>query len=71
VRARFESVQREFEALATTRRRQLERPLQELEALRVERGLPVAAFDSGSELSGADVLELPDRELQSYRGMGA
>lgn len=39
VRRRFESVQREFDQLATTRRRGLERPLRELDALRAERGV--------------------------------
>ncbi len=41
VRRHFESVQREFDQLTGTRRRALERPLQQLEALRVERDLPV------------------------------
>lgn len=39
VRKRFESVQRELDQLATTRRRALEKPLRELEALRTERGV--------------------------------
>ena len=37
----FDSVQREFDQLTGTRRRALERPLHQLEALRVERNLPV------------------------------
>ncbi|MGI9052025.1 MAG: DNA recombination protein RmuC [Ilumatobacteraceae bacterium] len=41
VKTRLDSVQREFDLLTGTRRRQLERPLQQLESLRVERGLPV------------------------------
>jgi DNA recombination protein RmuC len=41
VKRHFDSVQREFDQLVGTRRRALERPLQELEALRVERNLPV------------------------------
>ncbi len=53
VKGRFESVQREFEALSGPRRRQLERPLLALEALRLERGLPV-----DGELFDAHVLEL-------------
>ena len=39
VRKRFESVQRELDQLATTRRRALEKPLRELDALRAERGI--------------------------------
>jgi DNA recombination protein RmuC len=61
VKARFESVQREFEQLAGPRRRQLERPLMQIEALRLERGLP-----TDGELFGSDVLE-----LEGYRERGA
>ncbi len=53
VKGRFESVQREFEQLIGPRRRQLERPLLALEALRLERGLAV-----DGELFDAHVLEL-------------
>jgi DNA recombination protein RmuC len=41
VQKRFESVAREFEQLNGPRRRQLERPLHQLDALRQERDLPV------------------------------
>jgi len=41
VKKRFEGVDKEFEALAGTRRRALERPLAQIEALRLERGLAV------------------------------
>ena len=40
---RLDSVQKEFDLLVGTRRRQLERPLQQLEELRVQRNLPVDA----------------------------
>ncbi len=53
VQRRFESVQKEFDQLAGPRRRQLERPLQQLEALRQERGLGL-----DGELFPADVYEL-------------
>lgn len=53
VKSRFESVQREFEQLAGPRRRQVERPLMQLEALRQERGLAI-----DGELFNAEVLEL-------------
>jgi DNA recombination protein RmuC len=41
VKDRLDSVQRELDLLVGTRRRQLERPLQQLEELRVRRNLPV------------------------------
>jgi DNA recombination protein RmuC len=49
---RFDSVHRELEQLNGPRRRQLERPLQQLEDLRRKRGLDIAA-----ELPSADVFE--------------
>lgn len=53
VEKRFESVQREFEHLNGARRRQLEKPLQQLEALRQSRGL-----GGDGELFDAQVYEL-------------
>ena len=53
VQKRFDAVQREFEALNGTRRRQLEKSLQQLEALRQERGLGL-----DGELFDAQVFEL-------------
>ena len=41
IKRRFQGVEKDFEALTTTRRRALERPLQELEAIRQQRNLPV------------------------------
>jgi DNA recombination protein RmuC len=41
VKKRFEAVDKEFEMLAGTRRRALERPLRELDGIRQQRGLPV------------------------------
>ncbi|MGA2639967.1 MAG: DNA recombination protein RmuC [Spirochaetia bacterium] len=46
---RIESVAKEYDALATTRRRQLEKPLDKIEDLRAARALPV---DTGSEEGG-------------------
>jgi DNA recombination protein RmuC len=40
---RIEDAQKEYEALTTTRRRQLEKPLNRIEELRNQRGLPPAA----------------------------
>jgi DNA recombination protein RmuC len=41
---RIEDVQKEYEALTTTRRRQLERPLNRIEELRSQRGLPAPSL---------------------------
>ncbi len=45
---RIEDVHNEYEALSTTRRKQLERPLNKIEDLRLQRGLPVPANDEAS-----------------------
>ena len=42
---RMEDLHREFEALSTTRKRQLERPLRRIEEIRLERGLVPAPSD--------------------------
>ncbi len=59
VKDRLDSVQREFDQLVGTRRRALERPLQQLEELRVSRNLPVEG-----EL-------FPDSDLDNVRELGA
>jgi DNA recombination protein RmuC len=41
IKRRFEGVEKDFEVLAGTRRRALERPLRDLDAIRQQRGLPV------------------------------
>ena len=41
---RIDDVQKEYEALSTTRRRQLERPLNRIEELRSQRGLPAPSL---------------------------
>jgi len=64
VKRHFDSVQREFDQLTGTRRRALERPLQELEALRVERNLPV----DGELFTDADAssdVAVPDNVRQA------
>jgi len=51
-------VVKEYEALATTRRRQLEKPLNKIEDLRTQRGLPVAPVeDKSMSSSGEDEIE--------------
>ncbi len=61
VKKQFDTVQRSFDDLATTRKRALERPLKELEALRLERGVAV-----DGELFAAEVLQ-----MEGYRELGA
>ena len=45
---KIEGVMKEYEALTTTRKRQLERPLNKIEDLRKQRGLPVAPVEDKS-----------------------
>ncbi len=42
---RIEDAHREYESLATTRRRQLERPLDKIEDIRIQQGLPITPID--------------------------
>lgn len=59
VKRQFDTVSKSFDELATTRRRALERPLKDLEALRLDRGVAV-----DGELFAAEVLEMEGyREL--------
>lgn len=48
---RIEDTQKEYESLATTRRRQLEKPLDKIEYLRAQHGLPIASNDSDPVIS--------------------
>lgn len=57
---RIGDAQREYEALTTTRRRQLEKPLNRIEDLRMQRGLPVARESNGEPISALDRLEQED-----------
>jgi len=43
---RIEDTQKEYESLATTRRRQLERPLNKIDALREQKGILISADDN-------------------------
>jgi DNA recombination protein RmuC len=60
---RIGDAQKEYEALVTTRRRQLERPLNRIEDLRTQRGLPVASDAEGDILSVTQNLEEKDESL--------
>lgn len=57
---RIGDAQREYEALTTTRRRQLEKPLNRIEDLRVQRGLPVATDTNAESISPTEVIEKED-----------
>ncbi|MET0662967.1 MAG: DNA recombination protein RmuC, partial [Ilumatobacteraceae bacterium] len=72
VKKRFDSVDKAFDQLVGTRRRQLERPLLQLEALRLQRGLPLDgqlfAADADDGASDDDVETPPGGTL---RALGA
>lgn len=56
---RIGAAQKEYESLTTTRRRQLEKPLNEIENLRKQRNLPIA-----SEEDISPALEEPEKESE-------
>lgn len=47
---RIEEAQKEYQSLTTTRRRQLEKPLREIESLRTQREIPIALSGDKEEL---------------------
>ena len=51
---RIEAAQKEYEAVATTRRRQLEKSLNKIDALRIQSSLPVAPEEEEESLSESD-----------------
>ncbi|HUC32298.1 MAG TPA: DNA recombination protein RmuC [Ilumatobacteraceae bacterium] len=61
VKRQFEMVNKSFDELATTRRRQLERPLIAIDDLRRKQALPI----------DGQLFELPDPELDNVRELGA
>jgi DNA recombination protein RmuC len=58
---RIGDAQKEYETLATTRRRQLERPLNRIESLRTGRGIPIAPREDEGALPP---VEEPERESE-------
>jgi len=64
---RIGDAQREYEALTTTRRRQLERPLNRIEDLRVQRGLPVATDTNAESISPTEFIEKEDEANSRLR----
>jgi len=75
VKKRFDGVDRAFDQLAGTRRRQLERPLLQLEALRLQRGLPLDgqlfAADDTSEIEGPELDDTETPPGGTLRALGA
>lgn len=63
---RLRDAQDEYDLLITTRRRQLEKPLQHIEALRLARGIPEPEMERSAEEAAAS-LSIPD--LQSPEGL--
>jgi len=59
---RIGDAQKEYEALITTRRRKLEKPLGKIESLRTQRGLPIAPGEDEGIIT--DVEELEEENLQ-------
>jgi DNA recombination protein RmuC len=51
---RMSDAMSEYEMLATTRRRQLERPLTKIDEIRMQRGLPIAAGDEEPALAAVE-----------------
>jgi len=64
---RIGDAQREYEALTTTRRRQLEKPLNRIEDLRVQRGLPVATDTNAESISPTEFIEKEDEANSRLR----
>ncbi len=62
---RIGDAQKEYEALTTTRRRQLEKPLNKIEDLRMQRGLPVAGDQESPALTASDRQDDDDVEPQN------
>ena len=66
VKTKFDQLDRQFDELVGTRRRQLEKPLQELEAVRRERNLPI-----DGEMFPEAELEPGDETPANVRRLGA
>jgi DNA recombination protein RmuC len=71
VKASFERLDRQFDELAGTRRRQLEKPLQQLEDVRRERNLPIDGELFSELSSGSDDDDAGDETPPNVRRLGA
>ncbi len=54
---KIDATQKDYNALITTRRKALDRPLDKIEDLRTSRGLPIAGAENGNELTDGDDVE--------------
>jgi len=70
VKKKFEQLDRQFEALVGTRRRQLEKPLRQLDAVRLERNLPIDGELFPAVEAGDDDLD-HDATPDNIRRLGA
>jgi DNA recombination protein RmuC len=72
VHAKFEQLDRQFDELMGPRRRQLQRPLQQLEVVRRERGLAIdGQLFPEIEALGAEAADLDDATPDNLRRLGA
>ncbi|MFP5489416.1 MAG: DNA recombination protein RmuC, partial [Acidimicrobiia bacterium] len=71
VKASFERLDRQFDELVGTRRRQLEKPLQQLEDVRRERNLPIDGELFAELASGSDDDDAGDETPPNVRRLGA
>ena len=62
---RIEDAQKEYLTLTTTRKNQLERPLNKIEALRQQKGLPILEEEPTAELIGENEERAPE-EIQAF-----
>jgi len=67
VKVKFDQLDRQFDELVGTRRRQLEKPLQQLEAVRQERNLPI----EGEMFAQLDTESADDATPPNVRRLGA
>ena len=70
VQSRFEALAKDFEHLVTTRRRQLERPLLQLDALRNQRGVALDGELLDGDLLDGDLLDGGLLEMIPYEELG-
>ncbi len=75
LKRRFEQLDRQFETVVGTRRRQLEKPLQQIDSMRRERNLPIdgqlfGELDAGDD-SGDDIDDRSDATPPNVRRLGA
>ncbi|PIQ89793.1 MAG: recombinase RmuC [Candidatus Omnitrophica bacterium CG11_big_fil_rev_8_21_14_0_20_42_13] len=63
---KIEDAQKDYEALTTTRQRQLEKPLNKIESLRTQKKLPIADFPGEDQFSASE--EIKEGGKEAYEG---